>query len=86
MTSNDTPEGALSQIEHPDREYVDAFDAFPEDVQKQIAAEALVKGFEAKMKQWIDDDPMGFLESFDEASQRSRVGDPKNHRQAEGYA
>lgn len=83
---SDNHEGALSQIEHPEREYVHVAQAFPEEVQKQLLAEAVVDAFTAMMEQWMEDDPMGFSEALVTATTRASMGDAENHRAAEGIA
>jgi len=82
----DTPDSALSQIDHPDREYVHVARAFPEDVQKELLAEAVVDAFTAMMKKWMEDDPIGFSEALVTATTRASMGDAENHRTAEGIA
>lgn len=70
----------LSQIDHPDREYVPVYSALP----KEVVAEILVNGFSALLKKQMQEDPLGTLDMMSTAVHRSNVND-ENHRTAEGY-
>ncbi len=83
MTAKD--DSSLSQIEHPEREYVHVVHAFPDEVQKQILGEALVEGFSQLLQKRASEKPMQFLEAVSTGVYRNSV-EEENHRKAEGIA